>query len=79
MAVEDDLRRLSQMQAIYLSWQSFFAQVCTPNKWNNQERARHPDVVALSERRDGMRHIARDRRERNQDEEPEKPRRYSRY
>jgi|GEM_PF-5975809 hypothetical protein len=29
MAVKDDLRRLSEMQAIYLSWQSFFAQVCT--------------------------------------------------
>jgi hypothetical protein len=28
MAVKDDLRRLSEMQAIYLSWQSFFAQVC---------------------------------------------------
>jgi len=28
MAVEDDLRRLSEMQAIFLSWQSFFAQVC---------------------------------------------------
>jgi len=29
MAVKDDLRRLSEMQAIYLSWQSFFAQMCT--------------------------------------------------
>jgi hypothetical protein len=29
MAVEDDLRRLSEMQAIYRDWQSFFAQVCT--------------------------------------------------
>jgi hypothetical protein len=29
MAVEDDLRRLSEMQTIYRSWQSFFAQVCT--------------------------------------------------
>jgi hypothetical protein len=28
MAVEDDLRRLSEMQAIYRGWQSFFAQVC---------------------------------------------------
>jgi hypothetical protein len=29
MAVEDDLRRLSEMQAIYRGWQSFFALVCT--------------------------------------------------
>jgi hypothetical protein len=29
MAVKDDLRRLSEMQALYLSWQSFFVQVCT--------------------------------------------------
>jgi hypothetical protein len=29
MAVEDDLRRLSETQTIYRSWQSFFAQVCT--------------------------------------------------
>jgi hypothetical protein len=29
MAVKDDLRRLSEMQAFYLSWQSFFAQVST--------------------------------------------------
>jgi hypothetical protein len=28
MAVGDDLRRLSEMRAIYLSWQSFFAQAC---------------------------------------------------
>ena len=28
MAVEDDLRRLSEMQAIFLSWQSFVAQLC---------------------------------------------------
>jgi hypothetical protein len=55
MAVEDDLRRLSQMQAIYLTWESFFAQVWTAsNKWNNQERAGHPDDVALSEQHDCM-------------------------
>jgi hypothetical protein len=28
MAVGDDLRRLREMQTIYLSWQSFFAQAC---------------------------------------------------
>jgi hypothetical protein len=39
MAVKDDLRRLSEMQALYLSWQSFFAQVCTTDS---------PDLTATA-------------------------------
>jgi len=39
MAVKDDLRRLSEMQAQYLSWQSFFAQVCTTDS---------PDLTATA-------------------------------
>src|SRR5262245_51720216 len=35
MAVEDDLRRLSEMQAIYLGWQSFIAHVTAGNTLNN--------------------------------------------
>jgi hypothetical protein len=50
MAVKDDLRRLSEMQATYLSWQSFFAQLCAadspgPNSDGEQEDLRNASAI----------------------------------
>jgi hypothetical protein len=57
MAVKDDLRRLSEMQATYLSWQSFFAQVCTTDSPALQRRRTRRRAERLSHRINRLRKI----------------------